>query len=588
MLLRGIGAAPGFAVARCRILWPAPEFNASVQTIMPEQIESELQCFRDAVVQATAQLEIILQRARQSGDKTRTEIIEAQCLMLEDPTLDAEVRDKIGTQLFSALRAVQDTIEEQAAILAGLEDPYLRERAADVRDIGLRLINSIQGKPEEERLNLVGEVILVGKEIATSQMAALDSANVKGIVAEAGGKTSHTAILANNMGIPAVLGCTGILDSVREDELLAIDGDTGIVESALSVQRIATVTQEMTRRFEVREKFLLEVLSMPTRTRDGFSVHLTANIIDPAGAAMAVRNGAAGVGLYRTEFLFMDRNAAPTEEEQYEAYAAVVRTMAGKPVIIRTLDIGGDKEIPYLNLTKDANPFLGVRGIRSCLQEKSIFLRQLRAILRAGVHGQTLVMYPMIAVLEEVRAANRLLALAMESLRTDGIAFDAAMKSGIMIETPSAAITADLLIQETDFFSIGSNDLTQYILAVDRTNEKINSLYCSFHPGVLRLIRSVIDAATRAGEGKSVGLCGEMAADPAATLLLLGLGLTEFSVNPTALLKIRKMITSVNKTYAEEVAARALQLPTAAEVYTFLQAAVPTELRRELQFFDDQ
>ena len=587
MLLQGIGAAPGFAVARCRILRSAAGPIASVQTIVPEQIESELQCFRDAVAQATAQLGVIMQRARQSGDKTRLEIMEAQCLMLADPTLENGVRDKIVGQLVSALRAVQDTIAEQAAILAGLEDPYLRERAADVRDIGLRLMNILQGKPEEERLNLDGEAILVGKEITTSLMAALDSANVKGIVAEVGGKTSHTAILANNMGIPAVLGCTGILDRVREDELLAIDGDAGIVESALSAARIAAVTQEMARRFEVRDK-LREVLEAPTQTRDGFPVHLTANIMDAAGAAAAVQNGADGIGLYRTEFLFMDRNAAPTEEEQYEAYAEVVRTMAGKPVIIRTLDIGGDKEIPYLNRTKEANPFLGVRGIRNCLQEQSLFLRQLRAILRAGVHGRALILYPMIAALEEVRAANRLLDLAKESLRTDGLAFDAAMKSGIMVETPSAAITADLLIQETDFFSIGSNDLTQYTLAVDRMNEKISSPYCPFHPGVLRLIRSVIEAAKRAGEEKSVGMCGEMAADPAATLLLLGMGLTEFSVNPSALLTIKKIITSVDKAYAHEVASRAMQLPTADEVYTFLQAAVPMELRQDLQLFDDK
>ena len=587
MLLQGIGAAPGVAVARCRILRSAAGPIASVQTIVPEQIESELQCFRDAVAQATAQLDLIMQMARQSGDKTRLEIMEAQCLMLADPILEDGVRDKIGGQLFSALRAVQDTIAEQAAILAGLEDPYLRERAADVRDIGLRLTNILLGEPEEERLNLDGEAILVGKEITTSLMAALDSANVKGIVAEVGGKTSHTAILANNMGIPAVLGCAGILDRVRDDELLAIDGDAGIVESALSAARIAAVTQAMTRRFEVRDK-LREVMGASTQTRDGFPVHLTANIMDAAGAAAAVRNGADGIGLYRTEFLFMDRNAAPTEEEQYEAYAEVVRTMAGKPVIIRTLDIGGDKEIPYLNLTKEANPFLGFRGIRNCLQEQSLFLRQLRAILRAGAHGRVLILYPMIAALEEVRAANRLLALAKESLRTDGLAFDAAMKSGIMVETPSAAITADLLIQETDFFSIGSNDLTQYTLAVDRMNEKISSLYCPFHPGVLRLIRSVIEAAQRAGGEKSVGMCGEMAADPAATLLLLGMGLTEFSVNPTALLKIKKMITSVSKPYAEEVATRALQLPTAAEVYTFLQEAVPMELRRDLQLFDDK
>ena len=581
MLFRGIGAAPGLAVAQVLIIRQAPESVTVMQPIKREQVEVEVNLFRQAVDVAAAQLGAIMERARKAGDETKVEIIGAQRLMLTDPTIEDEVRDKIGTRLYSAIGAVSETVEEQAELLSGLEDPYLRERAADVRDIGYRLTAILQGTPEQDLSTLAEEVILVGREITTSQMASIDATKVKGIVAEVGGKTSHTAILANNMGIPAVMGCAGVLDALRDGELLLVDGDKGLVETSIDSNRRIMIESEMGRRKSLEEN-LWNLVDKPTRTRDGYAVYLEANIMDPAGAENAQHLGADGIGLYRTEFLFMDRAAAPTEEEQYEVYTKVLELMQGKPVIIRTLDIGGDKNIAYMNLPKEENPFLGYRAIRICLDDTELFMTQLRAILRAAAHGRARIMYPMIASLEEVRAANRILEAAKESLRTEGTAFDDSLQAGIMVEIPSAAVTADLLIREAAFLSIGSNDLTQYTLAVDRQNGKISSLFNPFQPAVLRLIRTVIETANRAGGGKFAGMCGEMASDPLATLLLLGLGLTEFSVNPSALLKIKNIITSVDRSYAQMVAAKVMQLSTADEIISCLKAAMPEDLQDHL------
>ena len=581
MLFRGIGAAPGLAVAQVLIIRQAPESVTVMQPIKREQVEVEVNLFRQAVDVAAAQLGAIMERARKAGDETKVEIIGAQRLMLTDPTIEDEVRDKIGTRFYSAIGAVSETVEEQAELLSGLEDPYLRERAADVRDIGYRLTAILQGTPEQDLSTLAEEVILVGREITTSQMASIDATKVKGIVAEVGGKTSHTAILANNMGIPAVMGCAGVLDALRDGELLLVDGDKGLVETSIDSNRRIMIESEMGRRKSLEEN-LWNLVDKPTRTRDGYAVYLEANIMDPAGAENAQQLGADGIGLYRTEFLFMDRATAPTEDEQYEVYTKVLELMQGKPVIIRTLDIGGDKNIAYMNLPKEENPFLGYRAIRICLDDTELFMTQLRAILRAAVHGRARIMYPMIASLEEVRAANRILEAAKESLRTEGTAFDDSLQAGIMVEIPSAAVTADLLIREAAFLSIGSNDLTQYTLAVDRQNGKISSLFNPFQPAVLRLIRTVIETANRAGGGKFAGMCGEMASDPLATLLLLGLGLTEFSVNPSALLKIKNIITSVDRSYAQMVAAKVMQLSTADEIISCLKAAMPEDLQDHL------
>lgn len=582
MEFKGIGASGGMALARAFVIQPVPGITAEVATIDPSQAESELRRFRQAVDKAAGQLEAIAEKARQAGDSDRAGIIDAQCMMLTDPAVEEGVETKILEQLLPAVRAVAETIEEQAEILAGLDDPYLRERAADVRDVGGRLAFILLGVQEQDLSVLAEAVILAGREITASQMASLAADKVKGIVAETGGVTSHTAILAKNMGIPAVLGCAGVLSAIGDGDLLAVDGDRGRVEVRLEAARVDELQREIANR-QTGEDALQALVGRPTRTLDGFAVELAANIMGPEGAARALKAGADGIGLYRTEFLFMDRNSPPGEDEQYEAYAKVLKLMDGKPVIIRTMDIGGDKAIAYLRLPREENPFLGYRAIRICLADRALFMTQLRAILRAGVHGHALIMYPMIAVPEELQAANAMLQAAKESLHADGLPFDGNLQAGIMVEIPAAAAAADLLIGDAAFFSIGTNDLTQYTLAVDRLNEKVSGLYDSFQPGVLRLIRQVIETANHAGGGKFAGMCGEMASDPLATLLLLGMGMTEFSVNPSALLTIKKIITSVELAYAREVAAQAMKLHSAVQVRSYLAAAMPLELRAYLK-----
>ena len=577
MLFQGIAAAPGLAIAPCLKIHPVPT-NKGPQVINREQAPAELERFTTAVAQASAQLDTIVAAAQSRGDQLRADIVEAQAMMLLDPVLAEAVEEKITGQLYSAPHAVQQAIEEQAVILAALEDAYLRERAGDVRDIGGRLLACLSGVSGPDLAALTTAVILVAAEITPSLLATTDPQKVKAIVAETGGKTSHAAILAKNMGIPAVLGCQGILAAVADAELLLVDGAKGLVETGMTDERLTATQQEITLRIAALGE-LSSLIGLPTCTLDGFHIELAANIMDPNGAAQAIKVGADGIGLYRTEFLFMDRSSAPTEEEQFIAYRQVLETMAGKPVIIRTMDIGGDKEIPYMNAPPEANPFLGYRAIRICLRQPDLFMTQLRAILRASAYGKTRIMYPMIASIEEVLAANKILQQAKQSLLQEGIAFDDAVPVGIMVEIPSAAVMADQLIDAVDFFSIGSNDLTQYTLAVDRLNEKISELYNPFQPGVLRLIRLVAEAAGRTGGSKFAGICGELAADPKATLLLLGLGVTELSVNPPALLPIKKIITSVSLRYAQEVAATALQLPTAVAIENYLEQSLPAELR---------
>ena len=571
MLFQGIAAAPGLAIAPCLKIHPVPT-SEGLQFISREQVPAELARFTAAVAQASAQLDSIAAAAKSRGDQLRADIVEAQSMMLIDPVLAEAVAEKISDQLNSAPHAVQQAIEEQAAILAALDDAYLRERAGDVRDIGGRLQACLSGVSGPDLAALTA-VVLVAAEITPSLLATADPQNVAAIIAETGGKTSHAAILAKNMGIPAVLGCQGILAAVADAELLLVDGARGLVEMGMTDECLTVAQQEITRRSAALGE-LSSLIGQPTRTLDGFPIELAANIMDPKGAAQAVKVGADGIGLYRTEFLFMDRSSAPKEEEQFDAYRQVLETMAGKPVIIRTLDIGGDKEIPYLKVPSEANPFLGYRAIRICLQQPDLFMTQLRAILRASAFGKARIMYPMIASLEEVQAANKILQQTKQSLLQEGIAFDDAVPVGIMVEIPSAAVMADQLIDVVDFFSIGSNDLTQYTLAVDRLNEKVSELYNPFQPGVLRLIRLVAEAAGRTGGAKFAGICGELAADPRATLLLLGLGLTELSVNPAALLPIKKIITSVSLRYAQEVAAAAMKLPTAEAVEKYLEQAL--------------
>ena len=578
--LLGVAAAPGLAVAPCLIVRPFQGLDDIRLSISVDQVDGEIKRFDQAVDRGVTQIEAIRSKAEAAGELTGAAVIEAQAFMLMDPVLLDGVKEKIQG-LLPAERAVQETIEEHANILAGLDDPYLRERAQDIRDLGGRLLGILTGQESMDLSNLESDVILVGYDITPSQMASLDTKRVKGIVAEIGGKTSHTAILANNMEIPAVLGCVGVLSHVEEGQTIFVDGSAGAVEVGISEKRAEELQTVALRRKQLQET-LKELVNLPTQTKDGFRIELAANIMNPQGAERAISVGADGVGLYRTEFLYMDRPNLPSEEEQYQVYSQAVKAFAGKPVIIRTMDIGGDKEVASLKLPKEDNPFLGYRALRICLDNPELFKAQLRAILRAGAHGKALIMYPMVASLQEIRAANAILEEAKESLRKEGLPFDESLEVGIMIEIPSAAITADLLVDDVAFFSIGSNDLTQYTLAVDRMNQRISHLYNHFEPGVLRLIRNVIQVANQAESPKFAGMCGEMAADPLATLLLLGFGMTEFSVNPANLLRIKKIITSVEMSYAKKVAEEAMQLSTAEEIVAYLKESIPEELREYL------
>lgn len=570
MIYKGIAVSSGLGVAKCLML-VEPDSNDHIKGNKEEwHSEEQKTKLTEAFTKAVIQLETIKQRAEAKGGVDWIEIIESQIMLVKDPALSKSMSEKIELQHVFASEAVQKTIDEQVSIFESIDDDYLKERIQDVQDIGRRLLNNVLGIEEKDISNLEEDVILAGKLITPSQIASADREKVKGIVTESGGKTSHTAILAKNMEIPAVFGCAGICDSLKDGLLIAVDGSEGTVLTEVTPEREAALRIDINKRESVKTS-LKEMAIKPTLTKDGVAVKLFVNIMSPDDVYKALEVGADGVGLYRTEFLFMDRHSAPTEEEQYKAYRQVLEAMGDRPVTIRTMDIGGDKEIAYLNLPKEENPFIGYRAIRICLNDIPLFKTQLRAILRASIHGKALIMYPMISSVEEVRAANAILAEVKEELQEEGAKFDEQIPVGIMIEVPSAAVTADILIKEVDFFSIGTNDLTQYTLAVDRMNEKLNALYNPYQPGVLRLIDKVISTAENAGGAKFSAMCGEFAADPMATLLLLGMGLHEFSVNPSSLLRIKKLISLADMAFAKEVVQKAMELSTAAEIEDYLR-----------------
>jgi phosphotransferase system enzyme I (PtsI) len=581
MQLKGVAAAPGLVMGPFLVLEEIHHPDFTHHAISEELIEEEKNKVRIALALAEKQLTAIRDRAGAAGLEEQAAVMEAHLMMLGDPVLTESFLATIASEKLPAVGAVQKGISAQAAIFEALEDAYFRERAQDIRDIGRRLVNILLGIEEPDISALPEPLILIAHDITPSMMAAVDVKNLLGIVAEIGGRTSHTAILANNMGIPAVLGCHDIVAIAKAQPAgarIAVDGSSGLVHVGLSEEQAATLLAEAERRAQVKAS-LAGLRDQPTVTADGVPIQLVANVMGPGDVAKVLEVGGEGVGLYRTEFLFMDRDKAPDEEEQYLAYRTVIEGMAGRPVIIRTMDIGGDKSVDYLNIAKEENPFLGYRALRICLERDDLFLTQLRAILRAAVHGRALIMFPMVSSLDELRAAKAKVSQAREQLKLRGDACAEDVPVGIMVEIPSAALIADVLIREADFFSIGSNDLTQYTLAVDRMNEKISYLYNSFHPAILRLIRAVVEPARAAGHPKFAGMCGEMAGDPRATLLLLGLGLQEFSVGPANLLRIRKIINSVDYSYARSVAEKALTLGTAAEVEAWLASALPEELR---------
>lgn len=537
-------------------------------TIDEGALNSELEKVEEALRLSGVQISRIMEQATKEFGKEEASIFNAHRMILEDPELIGSIKEKILNEKIYASNAANQVIENYIGIFSGMEDEYLRERAADIKDVGTRLIRNILGIADRDIRKLDSDVIIVAHDLTPSDTALMDKKHVKGFVTNIGGRTSHTAIMARSLEIPAVLGLGDITEKVRDGEIIVVDGYAGTVIVSPDENALSNYCDKIEK--DNRDKNeLKKIAKLSSVTLDGKHIELAANIGGPSEVDSVLEYGGDGVGLYRTEFLYMDRDNFPSEEEQFEAYRIVAEKMNGKPVIIRTLDIGGDKKLTYLPLQEEMNPFLGFRAIRLCFEMRDMFKTQLKAILRASIYNNVRIMYPMISGVEEVIEANQILEEAKRELRADGIVFDEKIKSGVMIEIPSAALTADLIIKEVDFFSIGTNDLCQYTLAVDRMNEKISGLYQPFHPGVLRLIKNVIEEAHKAG--KFAGMCGEMAGDPAAALLLVGLGLDELSMSASSLLMVKKIVRSISQQDAKKVAEHAMTLSSAAEIQAYCE-----------------
>ncbi|MGP9144176.1 phosphoenolpyruvate-protein phosphotransferase PtsI [Yersinia pestis] len=570
-MISGILVSPGIAFGKALLL-KEDEIVINRKKISADQVEQEVERFKAGRAKAAEQLEAIKTKAGVSLAEEKAAIFEGHIMLLEDEELEQEIIALIKDEHASADAAAYSVIEGQAKALEELDDEYLKERAADVRDIGKRLLKNILGLNIVDLSAIQDEVILVATDLTPSETAQLNLDKVLGFITDIGGRTSHTSIMARSLELPAIVGTSNVTKQVKNDDYLILDA----VNNKVYLNPTADVIEQLKavkNQYITEKNELAKLKDLPAITLDGHQVEVVANIGTVRDIAGAERNGAEGVGLYRTEFLFMDRDSLPTEEEQFQAYKAVAEAMGSQAVIVRTMDIGGDKDLPYMNLPKEENPFLGWRAIRIAMDRKEILHAQLRAILRASAFGKLRIMFPMIISVEEVRELKAELELLKSQLREENKAFDETIEVGVMVETPAAAVIARHLAKEVDFFSIGTNDLTQYTLAVDRGNELISHLYNPMSPSVLGLIKQVIDASH--AEGKWTGMCGELAGDERATLLLLGMGLDEFSMSAISIPRIKKIIRNTNFEDVKVLAEQALAQPTAKElmdlVTTFIE-----------------
>lgn len=559
-MMKGIAASPGIAIGRA---WVMEDTVLNLPTDGASDVESEIARFKGAVEQARQEIEALKEKTLQDLGEDKAAIFDAHLMVLDDPELVTNVENKIKEERLKAENAVNAAMDAFIAVFENMDMAYMRERAADLRDVRSRLLHVLLGVERRSLAELSEPVIVVAHDLTPSDTAQMDKRKVLGFTTTIGGRTSHSAIMARSLEIPAVVGLKTVVSNVKQGDTLIVDGLEGVVIINPSEDQLADYRKKQ-RAYEAEKVALEKLVHEPSVTADGVQVELAANIGTPDEAEAARARGAEGIGLFRTEFLYMDRSDLPGEEEQFNAYKQVAEAMGDDPVVIRTLDIGGDKELPYLKLPEERNPFLGYRAIRLCLDRTDLLKTQLRAILRASAFGNIKMMYPMIATLDEWRAANRVLDDVKEELRKEGTPFNEAIEVGIMVEIPAAAVIADQLAKEVDFFSIGTNDLIQYTLAADRMNEHISYLYQPFHPAVIRLVKHVIDAAH--AEGKWVGMCGEMAGDPLAIPVLLGLGLDEFSMSVASVLPARKLLRGLRKSAMEKLAETALAKGTAEEV----------------------
>lgn len=563
--LKGIPASPGVAIGKAFLL-DSGEISISKRPISAAGIPQEIARFEEALVQTRKEIRDIQTKISKELGADHAEIFNAHLMLLEDRALIEEVIGRLKSEQLSVEYLFAQVLKKYVRAFSKVEDEYLKERTSDLEDVGRRILSHLTGLKRQSLASLGAPVIVVAYDLSPSDTATMHREHVIGFVTDIGGRTSHTAIMAKSLEIPAVVGLEVVTGRIQPDDVVVVDGESGSV-IVNPDPGILKHYEELKKHFETIDQDLLKVKDLPAETPDGHRVHLSANIELPEEIPSVIAHGAQGIGLYRTEFFYLNRTDLPTEEEQFEAYRHVAKAVAPHPVTIRTIDLGGDKFLSELKFPREMNPFLGWRAIRFCLAQPELFKVQLRAILRASVHGKIRLMYPMISGVEELRAANGILEECRKELQKEGKAFDPDMEIGAMIEVPSAALTVDLLAKEAAFFSIGTNDLIQYSLAVDRVNEKIAYLYEPAHPAILRLVRQIIEVAHE--HHLWVSMCGEMAGETHLAPLLLGLGLDSFSVSPVNVPKIKQVIRAVPTFRAKEVVKEALRLSTGKEVEAY-------------------
>ncbi|HEK7258886.1 TPA: phosphoenolpyruvate--protein phosphotransferase [Staphylococcus aureus] len=560
-LIKGIAASDGVAIAKAYLLVePDLTFDKNEKVT---DVEGEVAKFNNAIEASKVELTKIRNNAEVQLGADKAAIFDAHLLVLDDPELIQPIQDKIKNENANAASALTDVTTQFVTIFESMDNEYMKERAADIRDVSKRVLSHILGVELPNPSMIDESVVIVGNDLTPSDTAQLNKEFVQGFATNIGGRTSHSAIMSRSLEIPAIVGTKSITQEAKQGDMIIVDGLNGDVIVNPTEDELITY-QDKRERYFADKKELQKLRDADTVTVDGVHAELAANIGTPNDLPGVIENGAQGIGLYRTEFLYMGRDQMPTEEEQFEAYKEVLEAMDGKRVVVRTLDIGGDKGLSYLNLPEEMNPFLGYRAIRLCLAQQDIFRPQLRALLRASVYGKLNIMFPMVATINEFREAKAILLEEKENLKNEGHDISDDIELGIMVEIPATAALADVFAKEVDFFSIGTNDLIQYTLAADRMSERVSYLYQPYNPSILRLVKQVIEASHK--EGKWTGMCGEMAGDETAIPLLLGLGLDEFSMSATSILKARRQINGLSKNEMTELANRAVDCATQEEV----------------------